>query len=172
MRRVIPQLTILAVAFAALALTGCGGGGADAEEMAGSGTDTGSEFTEETLGMEDQPTITTVEGLQTVYFDFDRYNIRDDQKPELRENAEAIIANPDWGTIVLEGHADERGSDEYNLALGERRASSVRRYLVDLGVPSTRVTTVSYGEAKPAVQGHDESAWRWNRRVEFRASRG
>ena len=75
------------------------------------------------------------------------------------------------GVITIEGHCDERGSEEYNLALGERRASGVKRYLVDLGVPASRLRTVSFGEAKPAVVGHDESAWRYNRRAEFKSSR-
>jgi peptidoglycan-associated lipoprotein len=69
--------------------------------------------------------------------------------------------------ITIEGHCDERGSEEYNLALGERRAAAVRQYLVDSGVSAGKLDTVSFGEAKPAVQGHDESAWRWNRRGEF-----
>ena len=73
------------------------------------------------------------------------------------------------GSVVIEGNTDERGSEEYNLALGERRADTVKRYLVDLGVPSARLSTVSFGESRPAVQGHDESAWRYNRRVEFAA---
>ena len=71
----------------------------------------------------------------------------------------------------MEGHCDERGSEEYNLALGERRANAVRQYLVNLGVTNSTLDTVSFGESKPAVQGHDESAWRWNRRAEFRVVR-
>ena len=69
--------------------------------------------------------------------------------------------------ITIQGNTDERGSEEYNLALGERRATAVTRYLVDLGVPGSRLRTVSFGEAKPAVPGHDESAWRYNRRSDF-----
>ena len=75
------------------------------------------------------------------------------------------------GVITIEGHCDERGSEEYNLALGERRANGVKRYLVDLGVPSSRLRTVSFGEVKPSVMGHDESAWRHNRRSDFTARR-
>ena len=69
--------------------------------------------------------------------------------------------------MTIEGHTDERGSAEYNLALGERRANAAKRYLVDLGVSSSQLSTVSFGEDRPAVQGHDESAWRYNRRAEF-----
>jgi hypothetical protein len=69
--------------------------------------------------------------------------------------------------VTVQGHCDERGSTEYNLALGERRAAAVKRYLVDLGVSSSKLRTVSYGEDRPAVPGHDESAWRYNRRADF-----
>ncbi len=109
--------------------------------------------------------------LKTVYFDFDRFTIRSDAMPVLRTNAQAIRDNGGWGRITIEGHCDERGSEEYNLALGERRARAVKRYLMDLGVPSSRLDIVSFGEAKPAVMGHDESAWRYNRRSEFAKSR-
>ena len=105
-------------------------------------------------------------GLNTVYFDFDRAEIRSDAQPTLKQNAKAIDKE-DWDMIVLEGHCDERGSEEYNLALGERRATSVKRYLTSLGVSSKSIRTVSYGESHPAKPGHDESAWRYNRRVEF-----
>jgi peptidoglycan-associated lipoprotein len=78
-----------------------------------------------------------------------------------------IKGNTNWGQVTVQGHTDERGSQEYNLALGERRASAVKRYLVDLGVSASRLRLVSFGEAKAAVPGHDESAWRYNRRSEF-----
>jgi peptidoglycan-associated lipoprotein len=103
--------------------------------------------------------------LESVYFDFDRSEIRDDARATLQTNAQSIGSAS--GTVTIEGHCDERGSEEYNLALGERRANSVRKYLVNLGVADSRLRTISYGEAKPAVQGHDESAWRWNRRAAF-----
>jgi peptidoglycan-associated lipoprotein len=107
--------------------------------------------------------------LNAVYFDFDRYDIRADAKPTLRANADAILADSSGGTITIEGHCDERGSEEYNLALGDRRASGVKQYLVNLGVPASRLRTVSFGEAKPAVPGHTEDAWRYNRRSEFKS---
>jgi peptidoglycan-associated lipoprotein len=109
-----------------------------------------------------------VSELETIYFDFDSSTIRDDQKPTLRADGMAIKNTPSWKRVMLQGYTDERGSEEYNLALGERRANSVKQYLVDLGVPAARLDTVSFGESKPAVEGHDESAWKWNRRVEFR----
>ncbi|MCH2169453.1 peptidoglycan-associated lipoprotein Pal [Myxococcota bacterium] len=109
--------------------------------------------------------------MRTVYFDFDKSNIRADARPLIKANAEIIVANPQLGTITLQGNTDERGSEEYNLGLGERRANSVKQYLVDLGVPASRLRTVSFGESKPAVMGHTESAWRWNRRVDFATAR-
>ena len=131
-------------------------------------TPTGSEFEEG--GVAPSSEMTSMPDLGAVYFDYDRYDIRAAEKPTLRANADAILANSSGGVITIEGHCDERGSEEYNLALGDRRASGVKRYLVDLGVPASRLRTVSFGEAKPAVVGHDESAWRYNRRSEFKSS--
>jgi peptidoglycan-associated lipoprotein len=133
-------------------------------------TPTGSEFDQGSVPRGGgTPTEARAE-LKSVYFDFDRYEIRPDARSVLSGNAQTIKSNQDWGVITIEGHCDERGSEEYNLALGERRANAVRRYLVDLGVPSSRLRTVSFGEARPAVPGHDESAWRYNRRADFRTS--
>lgn len=106
--------------------------------------------------------------LKTVYFELDSYVIGDEAKIALRNNAKTIKSDPSIGVITIEGHCDERGSEEYNLALGDRRAIGVKRYLVDLGVPEAKLTTVTYGETKPVVNGHDESAWRHNRRSELR----
>jgi peptidoglycan-associated lipoprotein len=135
-------------------------------------TPTGSEF-EEGAVAPSRPSdeMTSMADLGAVYFAYDRYDIRAEERPTLRANADAILANSRGGVITIEGHCDERGSEEYNLALGDRRASGVKRYLVDLGVPGSRLRTVSFGEAKPAVVGHDESAWRYNRRSEFKSSR-
>jgi peptidoglycan-associated lipoprotein len=105
--------------------------------------------------------------LESVYFDYDSSAIRNDARTVLQGNVGTINQNSSWRMITIEGHCDERGSEEYNLALGERRAAAVRQYLVDSGVSAGKIDTVSFGEAKPAVQGHDESAWKWNRRGEF-----
>ena len=103
--------------------------------------------------------------LGTLYFDYDRFEIRNDARTVLRKNAEALRSA---GTnVTIEGHCDERGDEEYNLALGERRATSVQKYLVNLGVDRGQLRTISYGEAKPAAVGHSEEAWQWNRRAEF-----
>jgi peptidoglycan-associated lipoprotein len=133
--------------------------------------DTGSEWSEAPQPQEPAPKpvrATKIE-LQTVYFDFDRFDIRADARPVLRSNADAIPKMP--GVVTVEGHCDERGSAEYNLALGEKRANAVKRYLVDLGVSSSTLRTVSFGEERSAVQGHDESAWRYNRRADFTSGR-
>jgi len=103
--------------------------------------------------------------LAVVYFDFDSAVLRPDARAAIRKNAEEI-RGASAEVITLEGYTDERGSAEYNLALGERRGEAVRGYLIDLGIPATRMQVVSFGMAKPAVVGHDESAWKWNRRVE------
>lgn len=105
--------------------------------------------------------------LETVYFDFDKSDLRQDARDALSKNAEALLKKVADAKIKIEGHCDERGSDEYNLALGDRRAKSVAKYLVTLGVKADRIETISYGKEKPAVDGHDESAWSKNRRAEF-----
>lgn len=134
----------------------------------GSGIERGSgEFDEGGGSLERRDLEAESARLETVYFDFDSAEIRPDMRPVLQQNARTI-RDADYGRVVLEGHTDERGSEQYNLALGERRAHAVKRYLVQLGVPGSRLETVSFGESSPAAEGHDESAWRWNRRVEFR----
>jgi peptidoglycan-associated lipoprotein len=105
--------------------------------------------------------------LAPVYFDTDQAVLRADARKDLEARAEAIVQHPEWGVVTIQGHCDERGSDEYNLALGDRRATVVKRYLIDLGVPPTRLGSVTYGESRPAVIGHDETAWRYNRRSEL-----
>jgi len=109
-------------------------------------------------------------GLQTVYFDYDSNTLRADAMAILRENAEKIKQVP--GVVIqLAGHCDERGTQEYNLALGERRALAVRQYLIQLGVSGDRLITISYGKEFPAVLGSNEAAWAKNRRVEFNRAR-
>ncbi len=136
-------------------------------------TETVGEFTQADQDEVEVPVPDTTVGdtgsmnLETVYFGFDRYNIRSDARPLLRGNGDQLRLS---GVAVrLEGHADERGDEEYNLALGERRANSVKQYLENLGVDGSRMRTLSFGEAKPAVPGHTEDAWRYNRRVELHA---
>lgn len=104
--------------------------------------------------------------LAPIFFDFDKYDLRSGDREILKRNADQLVENPD-ATIRIEGHCDERGTVEYNLALGEKRARAAMQFLVDMGVDPSRLSIVSYGEEKPLDPGHDERAWAKNRRVEF-----
>lgn len=104
--------------------------------------------------------------LRDIFFDYDRSTIREDQRPALNENIPWLKANPK-ARITIEGHTDERGTNEYNLALGDRRAKATRDYLVAAGIEAARIATISYGEERAFVLGHDESAWKRNRRAHF-----
>ena len=106
---------------------------------------------------------------QKVYFDYDRDVLRDDARATLDAKVPILVANPNV-TVAITGHTDERGTAEYNLALGQRRAAQVKRYLTSKGVEDARLTTQSLGDSQPAVQGTDESAYQQNRRAEFQAS--
>ena len=101
-----------------------------------------------------------------IHFDLDKSNIRGDDMGALDQKVAILQANPDL-RIRIGGHCDERGSDEYNLALGNRRAQAAKQYLVSHGIDAGRIETQSWGEERPAVDGHDESAWSQNRRDEF-----
>ena len=102
--------------------------------------------------------------LKPIYFDFDRYDIRPRDTEILKGNAALLKKFPSM-KIQIEGHCDERGTNEYNLALGERRASSTKKYLNSLGIAADRVSIISYGEEKPAAIGHDVASWSKNRRA-------
>ncbi len=102
--------------------------------------------------------------LQPVFFAYDSAEIDAASRRVLDQNAEVLRRNPNW-IITIEGHCDERGTAEYNLALGERRAVAARQYLQDLGLAADRLRTVSYGKEFPFDPGHDEAAWRQNRRA-------
>lgn len=104
--------------------------------------------------------------IAPVYFDFDKSDIKAEFGSILSAGSDAL--KDSGATVTIEGHTDERGSDEYNVALGERRAVAVRKYLYNLGVPMAQMSIVSYGEARPAVSGTGETAWKLNRRAEFR----
>jgi len=108
--------------------------------------------------------------LQRVHFDYDKYNIKPEYVEGLKKNADWIKENPQY-RILIEGHCDERGSNEYNIALGERRASSTKRFLTELGVEPDRLITKSWGEEKPLDLGKTEEAYALNRRAEFFAIR-
>jgi len=104
--------------------------------------------------------------LKDIYFDFDRYEIRPEDAEILKENVALLIKNPD-ANIQIEGHCDERGTIEYNLALGERRANSTRMFLLSQGISKDRISTISYGEERPQDPSHTEEAWAKNRRCHF-----
>lgn len=107
------------------------------------------------------------EAGRVVYFDFDSFAIKDDFRPVVESNAKALAANRQK-RMTIEGHTDERGGREYNLALGQKRAEAVQKALVLLGVNEGQLESVSYGEERPAAQGSDEAAWAKNRRAELK----
>ncbi len=107
-----------------------------------------------------------ISGLSSINFDYDSSTLSSDSRRKLGENAEWIKSNAK-ATVQIEGHCDSRGSVEYNLALGERRAKAVKAYLVSLGVDSKRMTVISYGEEKPIVTGESKDAYAKNRRANF-----
>jgi peptidoglycan-associated lipoprotein len=104
--------------------------------------------------------------LNPIFFRYDESQIEEDQVPVLLTNAKSL-SHSAIATFIIEGHCDERGTEEYNLALGDRRAKAAKDYLVSLGVDPKRIGTISYGESHPFENGHDEGAWRLNRRAQF-----
>ena len=104
--------------------------------------------------------------VRTVYFGYDEAIINDEAQAIIRAHAEVLVENPD-ATVLISGHADERGTREYNLALGDQRAEAVSSYFQEFGVDVSRISVVSFGEESPAAMGSNESAWSLNRRAEF-----
>jgi peptidoglycan-associated lipoprotein len=104
--------------------------------------------------------------LKDVFFDLDRSDVRGDQREALDQNATWLRKRPEV-RIVIEGHCDERGTAQYNMALGERRAQTVMDYLVALGIPASRIQVMSYGKERPFARGHDDKSWAQNRRGHF-----
>ena len=103
---------------------------------------------------------------ENIYFDFDRSNIKHKAQEILKRKADWLRNNP-GESIIIEGHCDERGTNEYNLALGDRRAQSAKNFIVDMGIAESRLTTISYGEERPVNPRHNEKAWLKNRRAQF-----
>lgn len=135
-----------------------GGAGGSAETM---GVEGGSEFAGERL---DDPA--SILAKRVIYFDFDSSDIKDAYRDIIKAHA-TYLANHPRASVTLEGHADERGSREYNIGLGERRANAVSRFLSLQGASSSQLEAISYGEERPVAFGHDESSWQLNRRVEI-----
>ncbi len=127
-----------------------------------------TEPTRQTGGLLNGPHSENREALkaQTVYFDLDSATIKGSEKSKLQDVAKYLQSNPK-DEVLVEGHCDERGTEDYNLSLGERRALAIREALAALGASGDRVHTISYGETRPAETGHDESSWQKNRRGEF-----
>lgn len=170
-------LYVCVIALTAVAATGCGKksttrSGGDAASTAGTagagagangayGAGSGSGFA---AGSLDDPSSPLSQ--RKIYFGLDRYDVSDEYRALVEAHAGYLRSSPS-AAVTLEGHTDERGSREYNIALGERRSNAVRDLLVALGASATQITTVSYGEEKPASDCHDESCWSQNRRVEI-----
>lgn len=149
---------------AAASIAGCSSTPEDTSAGSTMGTDTTSYETttpSSSLGQTDP----ALQG-RVVYFDFDRYDIRYDSEAVLSAHAAYLSANP-GARLRVEGHADERGTREYNMALGERRAKAAAAYLASKGASSSQIEVISYGEERPVSVGHDESSWAQNRRAEL-----
>jgi len=123
-------------------------------------------ISEDPIASADLDTINKNSPFQPVFFALDSYEVDGTSQQALNANAALLKKYPSW-TITIEGHCDERGTAEYNLALGEKRALSAKTYLVSLGIPADRLRTVSYGKEFPFDPGHDEGAWSNNRRAHF-----
>ncbi|MBM3421954.1 MAG: peptidoglycan-associated lipoprotein Pal [Chlorobi bacterium] len=104
--------------------------------------------------------------LGDIFFDFDKSELRAEAVQQLQKNFDWMKQNP-AGTLIIEGHCDERGTNEYNMALGERRANAAKDYMINIGADPAKMQTVSYGEERPFALGHDEAAWQQNRRAHF-----
>jgi peptidoglycan-associated lipoprotein len=157
--------TVLTICAAVVLLTAC------AEEQKTGGASTGTGVTapaapSTTMGMQIKPG--SQEDLKAnygdrIFFDFDKSNLRPDARKQIEKWAEFLKKYPQ-NTVTIEGHCDERGTREYNLALGERRAAAAKKYLTALGIDAKRLATISYGKERPAVLGSNEAAWAQNRR--------
>jgi len=177
------KILLAAILLPAVMLTGCETlGGQDGEEVIVEDRGTQADGSQITEGNDGATTSGAKAGTdfqghaldnpqsilssRVIYFDFDSASIRSGDRAAIQAHAEYLSAN-NGASIVLEGHTDERGSREYNIALGERRAKAVRQLLLFQGAVASQIQTVSYGEENPAAIGHDEDAWNQNRRVEI-----
>ena len=169
---------VILIMILAIGMVGCSTTPPPSEELAVGQSDMTQESEAKGASVEEQSSMSSesipqheeMAGMEAVYFDFDQFTLSSEARQTLANNAKYLQANSGV-QVVIEGHCDERGSDEYNLALGESRALAAKNYLVSLGVNETRLSVISYGEEKPAVMGSDEDAWAQNRRAEFKAVR-
>ncbi|WP_456371965.1 peptidoglycan-associated lipoprotein Pal [Thiolapillus sp.] len=170
----ILRILLLPLVVGMLVLSGCsstgtkdgmeGGAGSGMGSESGTSTSAAGDAGKWTGSPLDDPNSPLYE--KVIYFDFDTAEIRPEYVDTLRAHAEYLVNTPD-ARLVIEGHCDERGSREYNIALGERRANSVKRFLEAEGVSPVQLDTVSYGEERPVNPGHNEAAWAQNRRAEL-----
>lgn len=187
MTKITRALTVPSLLGAALLLAACGSTTSLAEKpapvesrtpTAATAAPAGGSSAGGTTAATPQSQVTTVQlgkddpapgdtGPRIVYFDFDSFVIKDEFKPVIERNARAL-STAKGKRMVVEGHTDERGGSEYNLALGQKRAEAVVKSLTLLGVPENQLEAVSFGEERPAAQGSDESAWAKNRRAELK----
>lgn len=170
--KVVLKIALLVAMAVAVSLTGCkrkpkAGPGGGATGLDNIGGVIGSDIMGEGMGLRPEGLTEIESQFGVVYFDFDSAQINPSERGKIEAVADYLRRNPNVGVIV-EGHCDERGSNEYNLALGERRAMAVRAYLISLGIDASRIQTKSYGEERPVAFGHDEASWALNRRAEFK----
>lgn len=169
MRKVLWMMVVVAVVLAS-GMVGCkkkpkAGSGAGYDEFGGAlGPVDGAAGYGTLMNPDDLKAVASQ--FQAVLFDYDSAQVAASERSKLDAVAEYLRGTETVGLIV-EGHCDERGSNEYNLALGERRAQAVRAYIIGLGIAAERIKTVSYGEEQPAAFGHDEESWAQNRRASF-----
>ncbi|MEX1035097.1 MAG: peptidoglycan-associated lipoprotein Pal [Sneathiella sp.] len=161
---IFTALLLVAACETAPTETGDSSGGGAATQTGGSGSSTTvvTESTTTTVQPGSQEDLVLNVG-DRVFFGFDEYSLNGEAQTTLQRQAAWLNANPTV-TLVIEGHADERGTREYNLALGDRRATAAKNYLVTLGVSADRLSTISYGKERPVALGHNEAAWAQNRR--------
>jgi peptidoglycan-associated lipoprotein len=172
------RATTLGAALVAAALAGCSSsvplsdGKATVETRnpnagAGAGTGAGAQSDVKTVDLGATQGAAADAAQRIVYFDFDSYVVKDEYRPIIETNAKRLAGNKQR-KVVVEGHTDDRGGSEYNLALGQKRAEAVAKSLTLLGVDGAQVEAVSFGKERPAVQGSDEAAWAKNRRAELK----
>ena len=157
------KLRILSVFAAAALLAACETAPDSTATTGGDGASTSSSASSSTSLAESSPEWFAVNVGDRVFFGFDKYDLAGEARRTLELQAAWLKKYPQY-KVVVEGHADERGTREYNLALGERRANSVKDYLIALGIDPSRVETISYGKERPVALGHDEESWAKNRR--------
>jgi peptidoglycan-associated lipoprotein len=163
----IKLMLLAVVVFSFFTLSGCGSDSHTDAEMAPVSPDDQTMGKPESLDSPALPAISegrTSAPMLPVYFDFDSSSIRDDQVSRMKAN---FLKENEDVTIRIEGNCDPRGTNEYNMALGERRALSAKKFLVDLGIDAARITTISFGEERILLHGHDELSWAQNRRDDF-----